>query len=170
MSPPHRVHPSHQHIFRRAPAVIQPATNISSRKRWPLFSQPPTSPPSTIVVPPGYPTAPPSLFRASADALVQHAVNPSSNTVDPNLIAQRSSIAEHHGLPTLLKQLFVNLAVGTLQPLNSTVSAISEAAMPKAYALWDSLATNSPVSCIRSATNMSFGQHWPLFGQPSTYP
>ena len=35
---------SHQHMFQRASAVIQPATNISFGERRPLFSQRPTYP------------------------------------------------------------------------------------------------------------------------------
>ena len=39
---------NHQHIFRRASAVIQPASNISFNKRRPLFSQRPTYPSKTV--------------------------------------------------------------------------------------------------------------------------
>ena len=91
-----------------------------------------------------------ALSRASADALIQHALDPSSITVDPNLVAQHSFIADQHGLPTLLRQLFDNLSEGTLQPLNSSDSAIVEAAMPGATALWDSLTDGSYISCINS--------------------
>ena len=91
-----------------------------------------------------------ALSRASADALIQHALDPSSITVDPNLVAQHSFIADHHGLPSLLRQLFDNLSEGTLQPLNSCDSAIVKAAMPGATALWDSLTDGSSISCINS--------------------
>ena len=76
-----------------------------------------------------------ALSRASADALERFSVDPSSITIDLNIVAEHSLIADQQGLPSLLRQLSDKLEANTLQPLNSTDSAIVEAAMPGATAL-----------------------------------
>ena len=91
-----------------------------------------------------------ALSGASADALERFALDPASITVDLNIVAEHSLIAGHQGLPSLLRQLSDNLEANTLQPLNSTDSAIVEAAMPGATALWASLVSGSDVSCLDS--------------------
>ena len=89
-----------------------------------------------------------ALSRASADALRQHDIDPDSVKVDPNLIAEHSLITNQQGLPSLLRHLFDNLEFNTLQPLCPADSAIVEASMPGATALWDSLVAGSDVACL----------------------
>ena len=76
-----------------------------------------------------------ALSRASADALLQHDIDPDSVTVDPNIIAEHSLIANQQGLPSLLRHLFNNLETNTLQPLCPADSAIIEASILGATAL-----------------------------------
>jgi len=72
---------------------------------------------------------------ASAAALVQHTIDPSSVLVDRALVLEHADIAQRHGLSALLSLLFDKLSPTTLQPLHAHDSAIIEHRMPGAVAL-----------------------------------
>ena len=80
-----------------------------------------------------------ALAIAAMAAESQHDIDPQSVLVDRASVLEHSSIAQTHGLPTLLSHLFDELALTTLQPLDTSDSAIIEASLPGACALWATL-------------------------------
>ena len=56
-----------------------------------------------------------ALSRASADALERFSVDPTSITIDLNIVTEHSLIADQQGLSSLLRQLSNTLWISTMQ-------------------------------------------------------
>ena len=80
-----------------------------------------------------------ALAIAASAAQSQYDIDPSSVLIDRAIVLEHSDIAQTHGLPALMDHLFDSLTSTSLQPLNTTDSAIVETALPGACALWSTL-------------------------------
>ena len=82
---------------------------------------------------------------AAAEAIKAFESDPSSVSVDRDLVQRHATLANKLGLPIFLQQLANDLSPITLQPLSSEDAATVKTALPGATILWNELVAGAPI-------------------------